>query len=161
MAWELGARVAEAAGCAGEPGTILACLQGIEDGFAILEASDYGPYANLDTVKTLVGTKRYKEDVDFGGQDLGDEAFLPLPPREALQSGQVAPSCITLPQMQPLDLILGFNKDEGLHVILDLLMDPDNDTNFALVTLTISTITYTSTSPGSRQLGDPCSPHAV
>jgi len=104
MAWEVGARVAEAAGCLGEPGSKLACLQGIEDGFTILEASEYGPYANLDA-------------------DLGDEAFLPISPREALESGQI----------QPLDLILGFNKDEGLHVILDLLMDPENDTNFALV----------------------------
>ena len=37
--------------------------------------------------------------------------------------------------MQPLDMILGFNKDEGLHVIIDLLMDPTNDTNFRLVIL--------------------------
>ena len=37
--------------------------------------------------------------------------------------------------MQPLEMILGFNKDEGLHVIIDLLMDPTNDTNFRLVTL--------------------------
>ena len=35
--------------------------------------------------------------------------------------------------MQPLEMILGFNKDEGLHVIIDLLMDPTNDTNFKLV----------------------------
>ena len=35
--------------------------------------------------------------------------------------------------MQPLEMILGFNKDEGLHVIIDLLMDPTNDTNFRLV----------------------------
>lgn len=33
----------------------------------------------------------------------------------------------------PLDLIIGFNKDEGLEAILDLLMDPNNDTNFAKV----------------------------
>ena len=37
--------------------------------------------------------------------------------------------------MQPLEMILGFNKDEGLHVIIDLLMDPTNDTNFRLVML--------------------------
>ena len=37
--------------------------------------------------------------------------------------------------MQPLEMILGFNKDEGLHVIIDLLMDPTNDTNFRLVVL--------------------------
>ena len=37
--------------------------------------------------------------------------------------------------MQPLEMILGFNKDEGLHVIIDLLMDPTNDTNFRLVLL--------------------------
>ena len=37
--------------------------------------------------------------------------------------------------MQPLEMILGFNKDEGLHVIIDLLMDPTNDTNFRQVTL--------------------------
>ena len=35
--------------------------------------------------------------------------------------------------MQPLEMILGFNKDEGLHVIIDLLMDPTNDTNFRMV----------------------------
>ena len=37
--------------------------------------------------------------------------------------------------MQPIEMILGFNKDEGLHVIIDLLMDPTNDTNFRQVTL--------------------------
>ena len=72
-------------------------------------------------------------------KDLGDDAFLPSPPREILESGQVVQSNQTkpferlFPQMQPLEMILGFNKDEGLHVIIDLLMDPTNDTNFRLV----------------------------
>ena len=35
--------------------------------------------------------------------------------------------------MLPLDLIIGFNNDEGLEAIVDLLMDPTNDTNFAKV----------------------------
>ena len=35
--------------------------------------------------------------------------------------------------MLPLDLIIGFNNDEGLEAIVDLLMDPTNDTNFAEV----------------------------
>ena len=35
--------------------------------------------------------------------------------------------------MLPLDLIIGFNNDEGLEAIVDLLMDPTNDTNFAQV----------------------------
>lgn len=84
--------MAEGAGCLGEPGSILACLQGIEDGFIILEASDYGPYANLDAVKK----KGDKVDVDCDEQDLGDEAFLPISPREALESGQVSPSSFSL-----------------------------------------------------------------
>ena len=40
--------------------------------------------------------------------------------------------------MLPLDLILGFNHDEGLEAIVDLLMDPTNDTNFAQVIIYIS-----------------------
>jgi len=103
-AWEVGRRLAEAVGCTGEPGTLLPCLQGIEDGFALLEAFDYGPYPVVD-------------------KSLGEDAFLPLPPREILKNGQ----------MLPLDLILGFNHDEGLEAIVDLLMDPTNDTNFAQV----------------------------
>ena len=35
--------------------------------------------------------------------------------------------------MLPLDLIIGFNNDEGLEAIVDLLMDPTNDTKFAQV----------------------------
>ena len=74
-------------------------------------------------------------------KDLGDDAFLPMLPREILESGQVGnptkPNSLKdfSPQMQPLEMILGFNKDEGLHVIIDLLMDPTNDTNFRLVLL--------------------------
>ena len=61
-AWEVGRRLAEAVGCSGEPGTLLPCLQvncnhirhpnaqGIEDGFALLEAFDYGPYPVVDKV---------------------------------------------------------------------------------------------------------------
>ena len=63
-AWEVGRRLAEAVGCIGEPGTLLPCLQvtssnhggghsslqGIEDGFALLEAFDYGPYPVVDKV---------------------------------------------------------------------------------------------------------------
>ena len=37
--------------------------------------------------------------------------------------------------MLPLDLILGFNHDEGLEAIVDLLMDPTNDTNFSQVVI--------------------------
>ena len=40
-------------------------------------------------------------------------------------------------QMLPLDLIIGFNNDEGLEAIVDLLMDPTNDTNFAQVLINI------------------------
>ena len=97
MAWEVGARVAEAAGCLGEPGSKLACLQGIEDGFTILEASEYGPYANLDAVKK----KGNKDYVDCDEQDLGDEAFLPISPREALESGQVSPLLPLPPDSAP------------------------------------------------------------
>ena len=35
--------------------------------------------------------------------------------------------------MLPLDLIMGFNHDEGLEAIVELLKDPSNDTNFAEV----------------------------
>ena len=35
--------------------------------------------------------------------------------------------------MRPLDLIIGFNHDEGLEAIVELLKDPTNDTNFAQV----------------------------
>jgi len=103
-AFELGATLGNLLGCQGGAGALLSCFQEIEDGFDILDATDYGPYPNID-------------------KDLGEDAFLPLPPREILESGQ----------MQPLEMILGFNKDEGLHVIIDLLMDPTNDTNFRLV----------------------------
>jgi para-nitrobenzyl esterase len=102
-AFELGGRLAGRLGCSG-PGPLLPCLQALPDGLAILDADDYGPYANLDP-------------------SLGPEAFLPETPRSLLQSG-AGP---------PLDLVLGFNRDEGLHVIIDLLMQPDNDTNFELV----------------------------
>ena len=71
-AWEVGRRLAEAVGCIGKPGTLLPCLQvtcnhggdsstcnhggghssvqGIEDGFALLEAFEYGPYPVVDKV---------------------------------------------------------------------------------------------------------------
>ena len=42
--------------------------------------------------------------------------------------------------MLPLDLIIGFNNDEGLEAIVDLLMDPTNDTNFAQVLINLSFI---------------------
>jgi len=103
-AFELGSNLASLLGCQGGNGTLLSCIQAIEDGFDILDATDYGPYPNID-------------------KDLGEDAFLPLSPREVLETGQ----------MQPLEMILGFNKDEGLHVIIDLLMDPTNDTNFRQV----------------------------
>ena len=92
------------------------------------------------------------KNIENPQKDLGEDAFLPLPPREILESGQVGllpkktlnqaryvnpkkfnSSKVFSPQMQPLEMILGFNKDEGLHVIIDLLMDPTNDTNFRLV----------------------------
>ena len=81
------------------------CLQNIEDGFAILNADVYGStYANVDEV-------------------LGDDSFLPRFPRDILESGN----------MNNVDLILGVNQDEGLSVIIDILMDPLNDTNYAKV----------------------------
>ena len=42
--------------------------------------------------------------------------------------------------MLPLDLIIGFNNDEGLEAIVDLLMDPTNDTKFAQVLINLSFI---------------------
>ena len=36
--------------CQGGPGTLLSCFQEIEDGFDILDATDYGPYPNIDKV---------------------------------------------------------------------------------------------------------------
>jgi len=84
---------------------VMECLQNIDDGFEILKADNYGStYANTDEV-------------------LGDESFLPDFPRNILESGE----------MNKVDLIIGVNKDEGLHVIIDLLMDPMNDTNYAKV----------------------------
>lgn len=81
------------------------CLQNIEDGFEILKADNYSStYANTDLV-------------------LGEDSFLPSFPRDILESGT----------MNNVDLIIGVNKDEGLHVIFDILRDPLNDTNYAKV----------------------------
>ena len=147
--------MAEKVGCSGEQGTLLPCLQvicfeylchlfnakrnmehsclasrwlpniyvtcpvqGIEDGFALLEAFDYGPYPVVDKVLLIIDSI-----ITWFRQSLGEDAFLPSPPREILNNGE----------MLPLDLIIGFNHDEGLEAIVDLLKDPDNDTNFAKV----------------------------
>ena len=84
---------------------VMECLQAIDDGFEILKADNYGStYANIDEV-------------------LGDDSFLPDFPRNILESGE----------MNNVDLILGVNQDEGLSVIIDILMDPLNDTNYAKV----------------------------
>ena len=55
--------------------------------------------------------------------------------------------------MLPLDLILGFNHDEGLEAIVALLMDPTNDTNFAQVFIDLSRIQKVHTSLGEGYLG--------
>ena len=55
--------------------------------------------------------------------------------------------------MLPLDLIIGFNNDEGLEAIVDLLMDPTNDTNFAQVFIDLSLIQKVHTSLGEGYLG--------
>ena len=90
-------------------------------------------YRACKKIKSL----KNKIKTETSQKDLGDDAFLPLPPREILESGQASWRNSTksklLLQMQPLEMILGFNKDEGLHVIIDLLMDPTNDTNFRMV----------------------------
>ena len=62
--------------------------------------------------------------------------------------------------MQPLEMILGFNKDEGLHVIIDLLMDPTNDTNFRQVTLW-NEWNYYFLAQGARKLGNPWTQNAL
>ena len=88
-----------------ENANLMKCLQNIEDGFDILISDDCGSaYANVDEV-------------------LGIDSFLPEFPRDILESGN----------MNNVDLIIGVNKDEGLEAIIDLLMDPLNDTNFANV----------------------------
>ena len=56
-------------------------------------------------------------------------------------------------------MILGFNKDEGLHVIIDLLMDPTNDTNFRQVTLW-NEWNYYFLAQGARKLGNPWTQNA-
>ena len=101
------------------PNICVTCpVQGIEDGFALLEAFDYGPYPVVDKVLLIIDCI-----ITWFRQSLGEDAFLPSPPREILNNGE----------MLPLDLIIGFNHDEGLEAIVDLLKDPDNDTNFAKV----------------------------
>ena len=104
-AWEVGRRLAEAVGCTGEPGTLLPCLQvtcnhvghttvqGIEDGFALLEAFDYGPYPVVDKVTTRT---TFAVLIWFC-QSLGEDAFLPLPPREILNNGQVKANFSSVP----------------------------------------------------------------
>ena len=109
-AFKMGAEVAANAGCSPSEDDIenfklMECLQNIEDGFAILNADVYGStYANVDEV-------------------LGDDSFLPRFPRDILESGN----------MNKVDIILGVNQDEGLSVIIDILMDPLNDTKYAKV----------------------------
>ena len=60
--------------------------------------------------------------------------------------------------MAPLDLILGFNHDEGLEAIVDLLMDPTNDTNFAQVYIELSLIKKVHTSFKVRDTWDKVGP---
>ena len=73
---------------------MLSCIQAIEDGFDILDATDYGPYPNIDKVISSFFTKRNhichaNANLAWIEQDLGEDAFLPLPPREVLETGQV------------------------------------------------------------------------
>ena len=73
---------------------MLSCIQAIEDGFDILDATDYGPYPNIDKVTSSFFTKRNHichANANFAWieQDLGEDAFLPLSPREVLETGQV------------------------------------------------------------------------
>ena len=164
--------------CQGGPGTLLSCLQEIEDGFDILDATDYGPYPNIDKVwffalatqinwhQALRWSKDWITKCKSLKRTLETMHFFQVHPARSLnqarwvnpwiieslnpwilesfnpwilESGHVVQSNQTklferlFPQMQPLEMILGFNKDEGLHVIIDLLMDPTNDTNFRLV----------------------------
>ena len=54
---------------------------------------------------------------------LGEGAFLPRFPREILQAGE----------MQRVEVMFGVTQDEGLLNVMDILVDPENDTNFATV----------------------------
>ena len=74
--------------------------QGIEDGFALLEAFDYGPYPVVDKVTTR-GTFAI---LMWFRQSLGEDAFLPSPPREILNNGQVRANFSTFP-----DASIGLN----------------------------------------------------
>ena len=67
--------------------------QGIEDGFALLEAFDYGPYPVVDKVLTRT---TFVITIWFC-QSLGEDAFLPLSPREILNNGQVKANFSTFP----------------------------------------------------------------
>ena len=75
--------------------------QGIEDGFALLEAFDYGPYPVVDKVLTRT---TFVITIWFC-QSLGEDAFLPLPPREILNNGQVKASISSVP-----DASIGLNN---------------------------------------------------
>ena len=68
-------------------------MQGIEDGFALLEAFDYGPYPVVDKVLTR---ETFVITIWFC-QSLGEDAFLPSPPREILNNGQVKANLSTFP----------------------------------------------------------------
>ena len=76
----------------GGPGTLLSCMQEVEDGFDILDATDYGPYPNIDKVWQTKNQRPDKNKIktETSQKDLGDDAFLPLPPREILESGQAS-----------------------------------------------------------------------
>ena len=128
---------------------MLSCLQEIEDGFDILDATDYGPYPNIDKVSQTdlmyLLEQRLKSNENLTKRTSETMRFFHCHPVRSLnQARWVIPTkgsgsilqnqnSTFSPQMQPLEMILGFNKDEGLHVIIDLLMDPTNDTNFRLV----------------------------
>ena len=76
----------------GGPGTLLSCMQEVEDGFDILDATDYGPYPNIDKVWQTKNQRPDKNKIktETSQKDLGDDAFLPMPPREILESGQAS-----------------------------------------------------------------------
>ena len=53
--------------CQGGNGTLLSCIQAIEDGFDILDATDYGPYPNIDKVTSSFFTKRNHVCMEWTG----------------------------------------------------------------------------------------------
>ena len=98
-AWEVGRRLAEALGCIGEPGKLLPCLQ-------VTSCNHFNDLCRglkmalpfwkpLNTVPIQLLTRFHSDNrrtlviVVWFCQSLGEDAFLPLPPREILNNGQV------------------------------------------------------------------------